>query len=154
LIGKLFQNNDAGVAPLLRHEQGVVALSDAGAHLIYFCDAGFGLHFLQHWVRETGTFTLAEGVRKLTSDPAQKYRIPNRGRIEQGCHADMVLFDPSTVGVSSLKKRKDLPGGGTRMIRDPVGVHGVWVNGVQVHDGKDYLAPAQRPGQVLTEFDA
>ena len=34
LIGKLFQNNDAGVAPLLKHEQGVVALSDAGAHLI------------------------------------------------------------------------------------------------------------------------
>jgi N-acyl-D-amino-acid deacylase len=154
LIGKLFQNNDAGVAPLLRHEQGVVALSDAGAHLIYFCDAGFGLHFLQHWVRETGTFTLAEGVRKLTSDPARKYRIPGRGRIEAGCHADMILFDPSTVGVSALKKQKDLPGGGTRMIRDPVGVHGVWVNGVQVHDGEDYLAPAQRPGQVLAEFDA
>jgi len=154
LIGKLFQNNDAGVAPLLRHEQGVVALSDAGAHLIYFCDAGFGLHFLQHWVRETQTFTLEEGVRRLTSDPAQKYRIPGRGRIEQGCFADMVLFDPSTVGVSSLKKRKDLPGGGTRMIRDPVGVHGVWVNGVQVHDGRDYLAPAQRPGRVLTEFSS
>ena len=154
LIGKLFQNNDAGVAPLLRHEQGVVALSDAGAHLIYFCDAGFGLHFLQHWVRETGTFTLAEGVRKLTSDPARKYRIPGRGRIEAGCHADMILFDPSTVGVSALKKQKDLPGGGTRMIRDPVGVHGVWVNGVQVHDGRDYMRTAGGPGQVLTEFDA
>jgi N-acyl-D-amino-acid deacylase len=152
LIGKLFQNNDAGVAPLLRHEQGVVALSDAGAHLIYFCDAGFGLHFLQHWVRETKTFTLAEGVRKLTSDPADKYRIPGRGRIEAGAWADLVLFDPALVGVSSLKKKKDLPGGGTRMVRDPVGVHGVWVNGVQVHDGKDYLAPAQRPGRVLTEF--
>ena len=154
LIGKLFQNNDAGVAPLLKHEQGVVALSDAGAHLIYFCDAGFGLHFLQHWVRETGTFTLAEGVRKLTGDPARMYRIPDRGRIEAGAWADMILFDPASVGISSLRKKADLPGGGTRMIRDPAGVHGVWVNGVQVHDGKDYLAPAQRPGQVLTEFSA
>ncbi len=154
LIGKLFQNNDAGVAPLLRHEQGVVALSDAGAHLIYFCDAGFGLHFLQHWVRETGTFTLAEGVRKLTSDPAKKYRIPGRGAIKVGAFADFLLFDEKEVGISNLKKAKDLPGGGARMIRDPVGVHGVWVNGVQVHDGKDYLAPAQRPGQVLTEFNA
>ena len=152
LIGKLFQNNDAGVAPLLKHEQGVVALSDAGAHLIYFCDAGFGLHFLQHWVRETGTFTLAEGVRKLTSDPAKKYRIPGRGVIKVGAFADFLLFDEKEVGISNLKKAKDLPGGGTRMIRDPVGVHGVWVNGVQVHDGKNYLAPAQRPGQVLTEF--
>jgi N-acyl-D-aspartate/D-glutamate deacylase len=154
LIGKLFQNNDVGVAPLLKHEQGVVALSDAGAHLIYFCDAGFGLHFLQHWVRETGTFTLAEGVRKLTGDPARMYRIPGRGRIEAGAWADMVLFNPATIGISGLKKQKDLPGGGTRMIREPVGVHGVWVNGVQVHDGKNYLAPAERPGQVLTEFSA
>ena len=154
LIGKLFQNNDAGVAPLLKHEQGVVALSDAGAHLIYFCDAGFGLHFLQHWVRETGTFTLAEGVRKLTSDPARKYRIPGRGRIEVGAWADLVLFDPESVGISSLKKKHDLPGGGSRMLRDPVGVHGVWVNGVQVHDGKNYLSTEQGPGRVLTEFNA
>jgi len=154
LIGKLFQNNDAGVAPLLRHEQGVVALSDAGAHLIYFCDAGFGLHFLQHWVRETGTFTLQEGVRKLTSDPAAKYRIPGRGKIEAGSFADMVLFDPARVGISGMRKQKDLPGGGTRMLRDPVGVHGVWVNGVQVHDGSKYLAPERRPGKVLREFSA
>ena len=52
LVAKLFQNDDAGVAPLLKHPAGVIALSDAGAHLIYFCDAGFGLHFLAHWVRE------------------------------------------------------------------------------------------------------
>ena len=153
LVGKLFQNNDAGVAPLLRHAQGVVALSDAGAHLIYFCDAGFGLHFLQHWVRETQTFSLAEGVRKLTSDPADKYRIAGRGRIETGAWADLVLFDPAKVGISALRKKQDLPGGGTRMLRDPVGVHGVWVNGVQVHDGRDYVAPGRGPGQVLTEFN-
>ncbi len=154
LIGKLFQNNDAGVAPLLRHEQGVVALSDAGAHLIYFCDAGFGLHFLQHWVRETGTFTLEEGVRRLTSDPAQKYRIPGRGKIEMGAWADLLLFDPASAGISPLNRTRDLPGGGTRMTRAPVGVHGVWVNGVQVHDGRNYASPAQGPGQVLTEFSA
>ena len=65
-VAKLFQNDDKGVAPLLKHEAGVVALSDAGAHLIFMCDAGFGLHFLRHWVRETGVFTLTEGVRKLT----------------------------------------------------------------------------------------
>lgn len=153
LIGKLFQNNDAGVAPLLRHEQGVVALSDAGAHLIYFCDAGFGLHFLQHWVRETGTFTLEEGVRRLTGDPAAKYRIPGRGTITAGAAADLLLFDPAKVGVSPLRRAPDLPGGGTRMLRDPAGVHGVWVNGTQVHDGKSYLVVRDRgPGRVLTEF--
>ena len=152
LIAKLFQNNDAGVAPLLRHELGVVALSDAGAHLIYFCDAGFGLHFLRHWVRETQTFTLEEGVRKLTGDPARKYRIPDRGKIEVGAWADLLLFDSSKIGISGLRKSRDLPGGGARMIRDPVGVHGVWVNGVQVHNGNDYLQRENGPGQVLRQF--
>jgi N-acyl-D-amino-acid deacylase len=103
-------------------------------------------------VRETGTFGLAEGVRKLTGDPAAKYRIPDRGRIEVGAWADLLLFDPASVGVSSLKRMKDLPGGGTRMLRDPMGTHGVWVNGVQIHDGKRYLAPDRRPGQVLRKF--
>src|SRR5215510_9039453 len=139
LVAKLYQNDDAGVAPLLRHPAGVVALSDAGAHLIYFCDAGFGLHFLAHWVRSLGTFTLEEGVRRLTSDPARKYRIPGRGVIREGACADLLLFDPKTVGISGLEKKADLPGGGTRMIRQPRGVHGVWVNGSRVFDGTRHV---------------
>jgi N-acyl-D-amino-acid deacylase len=154
LIAKLYQSDDAGVAPLLKHPAGVIALSDAGAHLIYFCDAGFGLHFLAHWVRETGSFALEEGVRRLTSDPAAKYRIPGRGRIAPGWAADLLLFDPARVGVSALERRADLPGGGARMIRRPRGVHGVWVNGVQVFDGKDYARLAGGPGRVLDRFDA
>jgi len=152
LIAKLFQNNDAGVAPLLKDHSGVIALSDAGAHLIFMCDAGFGLHFLRHWVRETGAFTLEEGVRRLTSDPAAKYRIPDRGRIVPGAWADLLLFDPATVGLSALERRNDLPGGGARMIRRPQGLHGVWVNGAQVHDGRDYLPLDAGPGHVLRRF--
>jgi len=153
LVAKLYQNDDAGVAPLLKHPAGVVALSDAGAHLIYFCDAGFGLHFLSHWVRETGTFTLQEGVRRLTSDPARKYRIPQRGRIAAGWHADLLMFEPAKVGISSLRRVNDLPGGGTRMLRDPLGVHGVWVNGVQVFDGERYTGIDCGPGEVLRRFE-
>ena len=149
LVAKLYQNDDASVAPLLKHPAGVIALSDAGAHLIYFCDAGYGLHFLAHWVRELGTFTLEEGVRRLTNDPARKYRIPNRGLIAPGYKADLVLFDPANVGVSALRRVKDLPGGGARMVRDPVGMHGVWVNGIQVYDGARYTALDRGPGEVL-----
>ncbi len=154
MIAKLFQNDDAGVAPLLRHAAGVLALSDAGAHLIYFCDAGFGLHFLAHWVRGNGTFTLQEGVRRLTSDPARKYRIPQRGEIRPGYFADLVLFDPQSVGLTNLERARDLPGGGARMLRKPLGMHGVWVNGVQVHDGRDYARLERGPGRVLREFGA
>ena len=154
MIAKLFQNDDGGVAPLLKHEAGVLALSDAGAHLIYFCDAGFGLHFLAHWVRETGHFTWEEAARRLAADPARKYRIPQRGEIRPGAFADLLLFDPRTVGLSNLQRVRDLPGGGARMIRAPQGVHGVWVNGVSVHDGHDYSALARGPGRVLREFGA
>jgi N-acyl-D-amino-acid deacylase len=154
LVAKLFQNDDAGVAPLIRHPAGVVALSDAGAHLIFLCDAGFGLHLLAHWVRETEILTLEEGVRRLTSDPARKYRIPRRGRIAPGLAADLLLFDPLGVGLSPLERVADLPGGGTRVIRRPRGVAGVWVNGQQVFDGHDYLRLKAGPGEVLNRFDA
>jgi N-acyl-D-aspartate/D-glutamate deacylase len=152
-IAKLFQNSDAGVAPLLRHPAGVIALSDAGAHLIFMCDAGFGLYFLKHWVRETGAFTLEEGVRRLTSHPAALYGIPGRGRIASGAWADLLLFDPATVGLSALQRVDDLPGGGSRMIRRPEGVHGVWVNGTRVFDGSAMLPLAERPGRLLTAFE-
>jgi N-acyl-D-aspartate/D-glutamate deacylase len=153
-VGKFYNSDDDGVQPLLRHPAGVVALSDAGAHLRFLCDAGFGLHFLGHWVRARGAFTLEEGVRRLTSDPADRYRIPGRGRIAPGAWADLLLFDPGTVGISPLERVADLPGGGTRMIRRPRGVHGVWVNGVRVFDGVRYTALATGPGRVLDRFDA
>ncbi|MDB5804436.1 MAG: hypothetical protein JWN73_1758 [Betaproteobacteria bacterium] len=152
-LGRLFQNSDVGVAPLLKHPAGVVTLSDAGAHLVYMCDAGFGLHFLKHWVRETGTFTLEEGIRRLTSHPAHAFRIPERGRLVVGAPADMLLFDPATVGISKPRAQRDLPGGGSRMVRDASGVHGVWVNGTKIHDGKNYVELQRGPGQVLDRFD-
>jgi N-acyl-D-aspartate/D-glutamate deacylase len=153
-VGKFFNNDDDGVQPLLQHPAGVVALSDAGAHLKFLCDAGFGLHFLGHWVRERGAFTLEEGVRRLTGDPARKYRIPHRGRIMPGAWADLLLFDPATVGISQLERVSDLPGGGTRMIRRPRGVHGVWVNGERVFDGARYAPREVGPGHVLDRFAA
>jgi N-acyl-D-amino-acid deacylase len=151
---QLFQNEDAGVAPLLKHPAGVIALSDAGAHLTFLCDAGFGLHFLAHWARETGTFPFEEAVRRLTADPAVKYRIPERGRIAQGNWADLLLFDPEAIGLSGLERVTDLPGGGTRVVRRPLGVHGVWVNGERVFDGKRIVEREAGPGQVLRRFNA
>ncbi len=154
--GRFYNNRDEGVAPLLKHRAGVITLSDAGAHLGYLCDAGFGLHLLGHWVRETGTFALPEAVRRLTSDPARAYRIADRGTIAPGAPADLLLFDPATVGISALRAVHDLPGGGRRLVRDPVGVHGVWVNGVCTFDGQAIVADhgGRGPGVVLDRFEA
>jgi len=143
---------DDGVSQLLQHESGVVSLSDAGAHLVFMCDAGFGLHFLAKWVRERGDFNLAQGIRRLTSHPADLYGLIDRGRIAPGAHADLLLFDPETVGVTATHRVHDLPGGGPRTIRHPVGVHGVFVNGVEVFDGENYVNHSHGPGEVLSTF--
>ncbi len=152
-LGRFLNVGDDGVARLLKHEAGVVALSDAGAHLIYMCDAGFGLHFLARWVRERGDFDMAEGIRRLTSHPADLYGIQNRGRIALGAQADLLLFDAATVGVSPAERVADLPGGGRRTIRRPTGVHGVFCNGVKTFDGKGYVKHAKGPGHVLDRFN-
>ena len=151
-VGRFLNAVDEGVEPLVKHKAGVIALSDAGAHLMYLCDAGFGLYFLGHWVRERGVFDLAEGVRRLTSHQAGLYGIPDRGRIAVGACADLMLFDPATVHVSAPRRANDLPAGATRTLRDPIGVHGVFVNGIRVFDGKDYAPLARGPGRVLDRF--
>jgi N-acyl-D-aspartate/D-glutamate deacylase len=152
LIGRFFNAVDDGVEPLVKHKAGVIALSDAGAHLVYLCDAGFGLYFLGHWVRDRGAFDLVEGARRLTSHQAGLYGIPDRGRIAVGACADLLLFDPATVGISAARRVNDLPGGGPRTIRDPIGVHGVFVNGTRVFDGSNYAKLDTGPGQVLDRF--
>jgi N-acyl-D-aspartate/D-glutamate deacylase len=154
--GRFFNNRDEGVAPLLKHRASVVTLSDAGAHLGYLCDAGFGLHLLGHWARDTGVFTMQEAVRRLTSHPADVYRIPGRGRIAPGAPADLVLFDAATVGITTLRAAHDLPTGARRLVRDPIGVHGVWVNGTRTYDGHGMVPnpPGRGPGVVLDRFAA
>ena len=99
-LGRFLNVGDDGVAKLLKHEAGVVALSDAGAHLIYMCDAGFGLHFLARWVRERGDFDLVEGIRRLTAIRPISTASRTAAASPLGAQADLLLFDPATVGVS------------------------------------------------------
>jgi hypothetical protein len=64
----------------------------------------------------------------------------------------MLLFDPKEVGMSKLETLHDLPGGGARKVRSGTGLHGVWVNGCMVHDGKDYVKLAEGPGHIIDSF--
>ena len=148
----LLNADEAAVEGLLRHDAGLISLSDAGAHLCYLCDAGYGLHLLGHWVRDKGVFDLADGIRRITSLPARLYGIAERGEIAPGKFADLLLFDPAAVGRGALKRVDDLPGGESRLIREASGVHGVWVNGTGVFDGRGYR-DVPPPGHVLDRFE-
>ncbi|MBT5038508.1 MAG: amidohydrolase family protein [Rhodospirillaceae bacterium] len=147
----LMNSDEDEVEKLMRQPGSLISLSDGGAHLRYLCDAGYGLHLLGHWVRERGSFDLPDAIRRLTSLPADLYKIADRGRIAPGAHADLLLFDAATVARGPLRRAFDLPGGESRLMRDPVGVHGVWVNGEHVFDGADYVAVA-KPGVVIDRF--
>ena len=151
---RLFNTDEQKVSELLRHPCAAVALSDAGAHLSFLCDAGFGLHLFGHWVRERGDLTLPQAVRAVTSTVADACRIPDRGRIAPGAWADLLLFDPATVGRGEKRRVNDLPTGAFRLDTPAVGVHGVWVNGVRTADASGVIADCGRPGRVLKEFSA
>jgi N-acyl-D-amino-acid deacylase len=151
---KLFNTDEDEVRRLLRHPHAAVALSDAGAHLSFLCDAAFGLHLFGHWVRERGDLTLPEAVKRVTSDVASAYRIPDRGRLQPGAWADLLLFDPATVGRGPKRRVNDLPTGATRLDTPAVGLRGVWVNGVRTVDERGVRPDCGRPGRVLRHFAA
>ena len=146
-------NSDAdAVAELLNHPHSLVTLSDAGAHLTFFNDAGFGLHLMGHWARDLGKMRLTDAVHQITARPAQILGLQNRGFIREGYAADLLLFDPATVGRGVKKRVFDLPGGAPRLDTDALGVHGVWVNGRRLVDSKGLLQDAPLAGELLTEF--
>ena len=151
---QLLNSDENAVARMLNHPNSIVSLSDAGAHLTFFNDAGFGLHLLGHWSRELGVMPLAEAVRRLTSHPASVLGLQQRGLIRKGWAADLLLFDPATVGRGPKRRVHDLPAGAARLTTDAVGVHGVWVNGRLVADAHGLVADTPLAGELLTEFAA
>jgi N-acyl-D-aspartate/D-glutamate deacylase len=116
-------------AQVWRDERAVVGGSDAGAHLDMMCGAIYSTALLAHGVREFQVVTLEEAVRLLTDVPASLYGLRGRGRIADGYAADLVLFDPATVGYGPERTRTDLPGGAWRLYAEATGVDRVLVNG-------------------------
>ena len=144
--------DEDGVAEIIANDGTLISLSDAGAHNALLCDAGYAMHLFGHWARDKGLFDLPTAIRKVTSDPATTYGIVDRGVLKSGSWADMILFDPDKIHVTKMSRHYDLPAGGERLLRKAPGLHGTWVNGVQVFDGSDYV-DVSPPGQVLTEFN-
>ncbi len=149
---QLLNSDTQAVGQMLKHPHSLVSLSDAGAHLTFFNDAGFGLHLLGHWVRDLKAMSLQEATRRLTSQPASIFGMTDRGMIKEGMAADLLLFDPATVGRGPKRRVFDLPGGAARLTTDAMGVHGVWVNGQQVADSQGMLTKPPLAGKLLTEF--
>ncbi len=125
----------------------IVGGSDAGAHLDRMCGTRYFTIILGDIVRERGLLPLAEAVRLLTDVPARLFGLTHRGRVAEGWHADLVVFDPATVASGPIEARTDLPGDCMRLFAGAQGVHRVLVGGTEiVIDGQ---VTGAAPGTVL-----
>jgi N-acyl-D-aspartate/D-glutamate deacylase len=121
--------------------------SDAGAHLDRMCGAPYTTRFLGDMLRGRKLVPLERAVQLITDEPAQLFGLRERGRIAEGFHADLVVFDPETIGSEDAALVHDLPGDSPRLTAGSHGVVRVYVNGVEtVVDGK---ATGATPGTVL-----
>ena len=130
-----------------RDHRAVVGASDAGAHLDMIDSFSFSTTLLAKAVREHELMPIEEAVHHLTDRPARLYGLRDRGRLVEGAHADVVVFDPERVGPAEVSMRFDLPGGAGRVYGGAVGIEHVLVNGVPCVRGEDLLDP--RPGTLL-----
>jgi N-acyl-D-aspartate/D-glutamate deacylase len=132
---------------LIKHPRTVVTFSDSGAHVSQLMDASLQTHLLSHWVRAKQALTLEEAVRMLTFDTATHWGFADRGLIRAGLAADLMVFDPDTVGPEMPEVVNDLPGGAKRLVQRARGISATVVNGeILLRDGKHTGA---LPGRLL-----
>ena len=143
------ENNvdDEAVAKILNYPNAIIGLSDGGAHVQFQSGFGFSTRLLGEWVREKKIMSLETAVRRLTFESASVFGLHDRGLLQPGMVADIVIFDPDTVRPLPHEVVHDFPTGAMR-IREPAqGIHMTVVNGqVLLEDGKHSGA---LPGRVL-----
>ncbi len=125
----------------------IVGGSDAGAHLDTMCGAVYSTSLLGDGVRKRGLLSWEEGIRQLTDIPARLYGVRDRGRLAEGMWADVVVFDPESIGHGTVRTRDDLPGGDSRLYAEAVGVEHVLVNGEEIARKGEFTGAT--PGRVL-----
>jgi N-acyl-D-aspartate/D-glutamate deacylase len=130
-----------------RDGRAVIGASDAGAHLDFLASFNYATVLLGGPVRERKLMPIEEAVHLLTDVPARLYGLKDRGRLEEGWHADVIVIDPESVGSQEVRMRFDLPTGAPRLYGGANGIDHVIVNGVEIVDHGEFTDA--RPGTLL-----
>ena len=139
----IYHSMDERDVQLIMREPFTMIASDAGVRragegVPHPRGTGNNARVLGRYVRELGIVSLEDAVRKMTSLPAQTFRLAGRGLLREGMAADVVVFDPATVGDLATFEQPH---------QYPVGITHVLVNGVAVFS--EGRATGARPGAAL-----
>jgi len=148
----LANNDPDAIAWLLPQDTVLLGLADSGAHVSQLCDACFATDLLGNWVRDKSVMPIEHAIHKLSGEPAAVFGLRDRGTIEVGKAADVVVFDYDRVAPGPLRRIRDFPADGERLVADqPVGVRHVIVNGTVIREDEQAVPGAleQRPGRLL-----
>jgi N-acyl-D-aspartate/D-glutamate deacylase len=148
-VSCVLANDDVDELHTVLTEAGVtLGLSDAGAHVGQLCDAPQATDYLGNWVRDRSLTSWESAIARLTSRQADIFGLEGRGRLVPGAYADVVVFDPATVGPGPVRRVADFPTGSERLTADaPSGIKHVLVNGTPIRvDGEQDLDV--RPGRI------
>ena len=130
-----------------RDDRTLVGASDAGAHVDMIDTFAFSTTLLSEGVRDRGLLTLEEGVHQITDRPARFMGLIERGRLQEGWHADVVIFDEASVGKGPIHTRYDFPAGAGRLYCEANGIDRVFVNGQEIV--RDNELTGATPGIVM-----
>ena len=141
-------NDDDKVGSMLRHPHVMIGASDGGAHILSFSTYGDTGYLLGHFVRDKQLLSMEEAIKKITSDTADIWAIPDRGLLKSGYIADITIFDANTIDRGPEYYVQDVPGDGHRYVRDAIGVETVIIGGAVAYDHLQGYSDEHR-GQVI-----
>ncbi len=151
LLGANFVDGNFDVIhEMLTHEDTVIGLSDAGAHVNLIFDAVAPTYQLTHWVRDRSRgpkLPIELIVRKQTSANAELFGMHDRGVIEVGRRADLNVFDLDRLSLGKIAVHNDLPAGGSRILQSATGYLNTFVAGVMTREND--CDTGARPGRLI-----
>jgi len=148
LSADMGHNDDAEVSRLLSHPRVHIGASDGGAHILSFSTYGDTGYLLGHFVRDKALLGLEQAIKKITSDTAAIWGIAERGLLQSGYIADIAIFDPAKIHRGTEYFTQDVPGDGSRYVRDAIGMDTVLVGGAVAWSAADGYSTSAR-GKVL-----
>ncbi len=117
------------IGPMLAHPLVHIGASDGGAHIASFSTYGDTGYLFSEFVRKGRHLSLEQAVAKITGETADIWGLKDRGRLQPGLAADIVVFDAETIDREAELPTFDMPGDGMRYVRAARGIDTVLVNG-------------------------